>query len=69
MNNKPYEYFERKANNIIAKLKNKVNKNGYYENLGMNELRKFEEEVNLSQLMYQEKYQLKTMLSQSIDNV
>jgi hypothetical protein len=69
MNNKSYKYFDRKASNIVTKLRNKVAVSGYWENLGQNELRNFEEEVDLSYLMFQEKHQLKTMLSQSMDTI
>lgn len=69
MNNKSYKYFDNKASRIMTKLRNEVNEKGYRENLGQDELRAFESEVNLSHLMYQEKYQLKSMLSMAIDNL
>ena len=64
-----YTQLDRKASAIVTKLRNKVAKSGYYENLGQDELRKFEAEVNRSDLMYQEKFQLKQMLMQAIDNI
>ena len=69
MNKYTYKQLDRKASAIVTKLRNKVNASGYYENLGQNELRDFESLVNLSELTYQEKYQLKTMLSQAIDSI
>lgn len=69
MNNYSYKQLDRKAGAIVTKLRNKVAKDGYYENLGQKELRDFESIVNLSNLTFQEKYQLKTMLSQAIDSI
>lgn len=69
MSNSTYTKLDRKASTIVTKLRNKVAKSGYYENLGQKELRDFEDEVNATDLMYQEKYQLKSMLSQAIDNI
>ena len=69
MNNLTYKQLDRKASDIVTKLRNKVAKSGYYENLGRNELRDFESLVNLSHLTYPEKYQLKSMLSKAIDNI
>lgn len=66
---KNYQYYDRKASAIVTKLQNEIAKNGYYENIGQKELREFESLVNLSDLLYQEKYQLKQMLIQSIDNL
>ena len=69
MNNYTYKQLDRRASAIVTKLRDKVAKSGYYENLGQSELRDFESLVNLSHLTYQEKYQLESMLSQAIDNI
>ena len=66
---KLYMKLDRKASTIVTKLRNKVASSGYYENLGQNELRKFSDEVNGTDLPYQAKYQLKSMLSQAIDTI
>lgn len=64
-----YKQLDRKASNIITKLRNEIASGNVYENQGQEELRKFEDTVNATDLMYQEKYQLKTMLSQAIDGL
>lgn len=69
MNNYTYKQLDRKASNIVTKLRDKVNASGYYENLGQNELRDFKSIVSLSDLTYPEKYQLTSMLSTAIDSI
>ena len=66
-----YRKLDRKASTIVTNLKNKVAKNGYYENLGQNELRAYRDEVNkhYDELTYPERFQLTEMLSISIDNI
>lgn len=66
-----YKQLDRKASYILTKLKEYVLYNGYYENLGQEDLRKFSELVDKQHktLTYQERYQLKSMLSMAIDNL
>ncbi len=64
-----HQQLDRKASAIITKLKNEVNRGDVYENQGQKELRQFTDLLNKSDLTYQEKYQLKSMLSTAIDNL
>lgn len=65
-----YKQLDRKAAYIVTKLKDYILYNGYHENLGQNDLRKFSDLVNKQDdLSYGEKYQLKSMLSTAIDNL
>ena len=58
-----YKTLDRKASAVITKLQNEINRGKVYENQGQKELREFEDLLNKSDLTYQEKYQLKSMLS------
>lgn len=64
-----YKKLDRKASSILTKLQNRVNRYGYYENLGQNELRQFKDELQKTNLTYQEKLQLHSMLSTAIDTI
>jgi hypothetical protein len=66
-----YKQLDAKASNIITKLKNEINSGNVYENQGQKELRQFTELVNkeYATLTHQERYQLTSMLSTSIDNL
>lgn len=64
-----YKQLDRKASELVTKVQNRINTKGAYENAGQNELRKFEDMVNASSLMFQEKYQLKQMMISAIDNL
>ena len=64
-----YKTLDRKASAVITKLQNEINRGKVYENQGQKELREFEDLLNKSDLTYQEKYQLKSMLSQRIDGL
>lgn len=64
-----YKKFDRKAASIVTKLQNEINNGKVYENQGQKELRKFEDDLNNTDLSYPEKYQLKSMLSTRIDNL
>lgn len=66
---KQYRALDRKASDILTKLKNEIASGNIYENQGQKELRQFEDKLNASDLTYQEKYQLKSMLSTAIDNL
>ena len=70
-NDKPtlYRQLDRQAGAIVTRLRNKVAKSGYYENLGQQELRAFSDKVNASGLDFQTRYQLETMLSNAIDSI
>lgn len=67
--NKTYNIYDRKASSIVTMLQNRIAKTGYCENLGQNELRKFEDSLNKTQLTYPEKAQLTEMLSLTIDKL
>lgn len=64
-----YNQLDRKASNILTKLRNEINSGKVYENQGQKELRQFEDLLSKSDLTYPEKYQLKSMLSNAIDNL
>ena len=64
-----YKKLDYKASEIITKLKNYINKNGYYENLGVKEERNFCELVDKSNLSYMEKSQLKEMFDIALNNL
>lgn len=65
-----YKQLDQKAAHIVQKLKDHILYNGYHENLGQNDLRKFEELVDTqTHLSYQERYQLTSMLSTAIDSL
>lgn len=64
-----YKQLDRKASAVMTKLQNEISKGKVYENQGQKELRQFEDLINASDLMFQEKLQLKTMLSQAIDGL
>ena len=64
-----YTKLDRKASNIVTKLQNYVTQYGYKENLGQKELRDFESEVRVSNLTYQEKYQLIHMATIAIQGI
>lgn len=66
---KEYRTLDRKAAAIMTKLRNEIHAGKVYENQGQKELRQFEDLLSKSSLTYQEKYQLKSMLSQSIDGL
>jgi hypothetical protein len=60
---------EKLADKLARDLQNKINKNGIYENAGQNELRIFEDKVNNTDLTYPEKYKLKQMFINKIENI
>lgn len=64
-----YSKYDRLASAIITKLQNEIDKGNIYENQGQKELREFSDKLAKTDLTYQEKYQLKTMLSNRIDNL
>ena len=64
-----YKQLDRKASELVTKVQNRIDIKGSYENAGQDELRQFEDMLSKSNLTYQEKYQLKTMMSTSIDNL
>jgi len=64
-----YKQLDRKASDIITKLRNKVAKDGYYENLGVTEELKFRDELSSSSLDYTEQWQLRDMLRQAIETI
>lgn len=66
-----YNQLDRKASTIITKLRDEVAVKGYRENLGQDELRKFQDLVDKEHatLSFQERYQLTSMLSTAIDNI
>lgn len=68
---KLYRRLDSKAAAIITKLRNEIDRKGYRENIGQNELRDYEDEVqkHYDVLTYQERYQLTSMLSKAIDNL
>ena len=67
--NKTYNIYDRKASSIVTMLQNRIAKTGYCENLGQNELRKFENNLNKTELTDPEKAQLFVMLSLAIDKL
>lgn len=68
---KLYRKLDSKAAAIITKLRNEIASKGYRENIGQDELRKYEDEVQKyhAELTFQERYQLTSMLSRAIDNL
>lgn len=64
-----YRKYDRLASAIITKLQNEIDNGNIYENQGQKELREFSDKLAKTNLTYQEKYQLKTMLSNRIDNL
>ena len=64
-----YKQLDRKASALVTKVQNRIDTKGAYENAGQNELRQFEDMLNASDLMYQEKYQLKQMMISAIDSL
>lgn len=64
-----YKRFDRLAADITRRLRNKVAKEGYYENLGERELRSFKDKLEKSILTYPEKSTLVSMLTTSIRNI
>lgn len=64
-----YKQLDRKASQLIAKVQNKINKSGAYENAGQNELRQFKDILSKSDLTYSEKWQLEQMFNSRIDNL
>lgn len=64
-----YKQLDRKASQLVTKVQNRIDRRGAYENAGQKELREFEDLVNASDLMFQEKFQLKQMMIQAIDNL
>jgi hypothetical protein len=46
--NKEYNKELKKIDKIITRLKNKIVKNGYYEDLGQKELREYLDTINIS---------------------
>lgn len=64
-----YKQLDRKASALVTKVQNRIDSKGAYENAGQKELREFETLVNASELTYPEKYQLKQMMMQRIDNL
>lgn len=68
---KLYRKLDNKAAAIITKLKNEIDRKGYRENLGQDELREYQDEVQKyhAELTYQERHQLTSMLSMAIDNL
>lgn len=64
-----YTKLDRKASALVTKVQNRINTKGAYENAGQNELRSFEDMLSASNLMYQEKHQLKQMMISRIDNL
>ena len=64
-----YKQLDRKASALVTKVQNRINTKGAYENAGQKELRQFEDMLSASDLMYQEKAQLKEMMINRIDNL
>ena len=64
-----YNQLDRKASTLVTKVQNRINTKGAYENAGQDELHQFEDMLSKSDLTYQEKYQLKQMMSMAIDNL
>lgn len=64
-----YKQLDRKASQLVTKVQNRIDSKGAYENAGQTELRQFEDLVNASNLMFQEKFQLKQMMISAIDNL
>lgn len=64
-----YKQLDRKASQLVTKVQNKINTKGAFENAGQKELIQFEDMVNASDLTYPEKFQLKQMMIQAIDNL
>lgn len=68
---KIYRKLDRKASAIVTKLRDEIASKGYRENIGQDELRKYQDEVQKyhSVLTFQERYQLTSSLSRVIDNL
>ena len=68
---KLYKKLDGKAAAIVTKLRNEIARKGYRENIGQDELRKYQDEVQKyhAELTFQERYQLTSMLSRAIDNL
>lgn len=64
-----YQQLDRKASELVTKVQNRIDRKGAYENAGQAELRQFEDMLAKSKLTYQEKYQLKQMMINRIDNL
>lgn len=64
-----YKQLDRKASQLVTKVQNKIDRSGAYENAGQKELRTFCDMVDSSDLYIQEKFQLKDMMIQAIDNL
>ena len=64
-----YTQLDRKASALVTKVQDRIDSKGAYENAGQDELRQFEDMVNSSDLMFQEKFQLKQMMISRIDNL
>lgn len=60
---------DKKITTIIKKLTNYIAKNGYYENLGDKEYRKFKDCISLQDINYQEKCRLLEKLEKGIENL
>lgn len=64
-----YKQLDRKASALVTAVQNHIDTSGAYENAGQDELRKFTDMVNASNLTYPEKHQLKQMMIQRIENL
>lgn len=64
-----YKQLDRKAGALVTKVQNRIDSKGAYENAGQKELREFETLLSASELTYPEKYQLKQMMIQRIENL
>lgn len=64
-----YKQLDRKSSALVTKVQNRIDRAGAYENAGQDELHQFEDMLSKSDLTYQEKYQLKTMMISAIDNL
>ena len=64
-----YKQLDKTASVLITKVQNRINTKGAYENAGQDELLQFSDMLSKSDLMYQEKHQLKQMMISAIDNL
>ena len=59
----------KKSDAILLKLKTHLDRKGYYENLGQNELRKFKDWIRSKDISYRVQCQHITYLSDAIDQL
>ena len=64
-----YKKYDKKAGQLITKIKNEIARGKIYENQGQKESRQFEDMLNESELTYQEKYQLSTMFREVLESL